>query len=69
MDIGARADIYAIVRRAVEAGTSVLLVASDFDELARVSDRVIVVRNGRVTAEIRPPELDQHVLTQLAYQD
>jgi ribose transport system ATP-binding protein len=69
VDIGARADIYAIVRRAVEAGASVLLVASDFDELARVSDRVIVVRNGRVTAEVRPPELDQHVLTQLAYQD
>ena len=69
VDIGARADIYAIVRRAVGEGASVLLVASDFDELARVSDRVIVVRNGRVTAEVKPPELDQHVLTQLAYQD
>ena len=68
VDIGARADIYAIVRRAVEQGASVLLVASDFDELARVSDRVIVIRNGRVAAEVKPPELDQHVLTQLAYQ-
>ncbi len=68
VDIGARADIYAIVRRAVRDGASVLLVASDFDELARVSDRVVVVRNGRVTAEVKPPELDQHMLTQLAYQ-
>jgi ribose transport system ATP-binding protein len=67
VDIGARADIYAIVRRAVEQGASVLLVASDFDELARVSDRVLVVRHGRVAAEVKPPELDQHVLTQLAY--
>jgi ribose transport system ATP-binding protein len=67
VDIGARADIYAIIRRAVEEGASVLLVASDFDELARVSDRVIVLRDGRVAAEVKPPELDQHVLTQLAY--
>jgi ribose transport system ATP-binding protein len=67
VDIGARADIYAIIRRAVEEGASVLLVASDFDELARVSDRVLVIRDGRVAAEVKPPELDQHVLTQLAY--
>jgi ribose transport system ATP-binding protein len=67
VDIGARADIYAIVRRAVAEGASVLLVASDFDELARVSDRVLVVRDGKVAAEVKPPELDQHILTQLAY--
>jgi ribose transport system ATP-binding protein len=67
VDVGARADIYAIVRRAVVQGASVLLVASDFDELARVSDRVLVVRDGKITAEVKPPELDQHILTQLAY--
>ena len=67
VDIGARADIYSIVRHAVEQGASVLLVASDFDELARVSDRVIVLRDGRVSADVKPPELDQHLLTQLAY--
>ena len=64
---GTSAVAVAIVRRAVEQGASVLLVASDFDELARVSDRVLVVRDGRVAAEVKPPELDQHVLTQLAY--
>jgi ABC-type sugar transport system ATPase subunit len=32
-----------------------------------VSDRVLVIRHGRVAAEVKPPELDQHVLTQLAY--
>jgi ribose transport system ATP-binding protein len=67
VDIGARADIYAIVRKAVEAGASVLLVASDFAELARVSDRVIVLRDGQLVADVKAPDLDQHVLTELAY--
>jgi ribose transport system ATP-binding protein len=67
VDIGARADIYAIVRKAVEAGASVLLVASEFEELARVSDRVIILRDGQLVAEVKPPDLDQHVLTELAY--
>ncbi len=68
VDIGARADIYRIIRAAVEQGTAVLMVASDFDELARVCDRVLVLRHGRIVTEVRPPDLDHEHLTQLAYQ-
>jgi ribose transport system ATP-binding protein len=60
VDVGARADIYQIVRNAVQEGMAALLVASDFEELARVSDRVIVVRDGRFVAEVTAPiEADQ----------
>ena len=68
VDIGARADIYRIIRAAVEQGTAVLMVASDFDELARVCDRVLVLRHGRIIAEVQPPDLDHEHLTHLAYQ-
>jgi ribose transport system ATP-binding protein len=69
VDIGARAEIYRIIRAAVEEqGTSVLMVASDFEELARVCDRVLVLRRGRVVAEVKPPSLAPDHLTQLAYQ-
>jgi ribose transport system ATP-binding protein len=69
VDIGARADIYRIIRAAVaEQGTSVLMVASDFEELARVCDRVLVLRRGRIVAEVRPPGLSPDHLTHLAYQ-
>jgi len=67
VDVNARADIYAQVRAAVQAGTSVLLVTSDFEELAHVADRVLVLREGRITAEVRGAELDAHRLTELAY--
>jgi ribose transport system ATP-binding protein len=67
VDVGARSDIYAIVRRAVEQGASVLLVVSDFEELAKVSDRVLVLREGRIVGEVRPPNLNPKLLTDLAY--
>jgi ribose transport system ATP-binding protein len=67
VDVGARSDIYAIIRKAVERGASVLLVVSDFEELAKVSDRVLVLREGRLVGEVRFPHLDPKHLTDLAY--
>lgn len=67
VDVGARADIYEFVRQEVEEGTSVILVTSDFEELARVSDRVIGLVDGRVTGELRAPNITAHACTQLVY--
>jgi ribose transport system ATP-binding protein len=67
VDVGARSDIYAIIRQAVEQGASVLLVVSDFEELAAVSDRVLVMREGRLVGEVRGRNLDPKRLTDLAY--
>jgi ribose transport system ATP-binding protein len=64
VDIQARAEIYALVREATEAGCSVLLVASDPEELAHACDRVLVLRNGRIATDVRPP-LEAHRLTEL----
>lgn len=57
VDVGARAEIHALLRNAVADGSSALLVASDFEELAQVSDRVVVLSAGRVTGELRRPNL------------
>jgi ABC-type sugar transport system ATPase subunit len=66
VDVGARADIYGLVRAAVEKGTAVLLVASDFEELARVADRVVVLVAGRIVSEVRPPQVSADRLLYLA---
>jgi len=57
VDVGARAEIYQLVRNAVSEGAAVLLVASDFEELAPIADRVVMLSEGRVTGEVRPPDL------------
>jgi ribose transport system ATP-binding protein len=67
VDVGARADIYSLIRQSVAEGCSVILVTSDFEELAHLSDRVVVLVNGRITAELHAPDIDVARLTELAF--
>ena len=67
VDVGARADAYDIVRTAVSEGLSVLVVSSDLEELAEISDRVLILSGGRIKAEVSGPELTHHRLTELIF--
>lgn len=58
VDVAARAEIYELVHRAVAAGAAAMVASSDFEELARVCDRVLVLRRGAVAAELSGAGLD-----------
>ena len=62
VDIGAKVGIYEAVEAAAEAGTAVLVCSSDDKELLRLCDRVLVLREGRLAAELSGPELTEHRL-------
>jgi ribose transport system ATP-binding protein len=63
----ARTEIHGLLREAARAGTALLVVSSDFEELAELCDRVLVMVQGRIVSEVRPPALDAHRLTELAH--
>jgi ribose transport system ATP-binding protein len=69
VDVGARADIYRIVRQATSAGAVAIVVASDFEELAAVSDRVLVLRTGRIVSEVSGADITAQRLSELSYAD
>jgi rhamnose transport system ATP-binding protein len=52
VDVGARAEIYALVNRLTADGLGVLMISSDLPELLGMADRVIVMREGRVAGEL-----------------
>ena len=68
VDVGARAEIYRIISEAAADGVAVVIVASDFEELAHVVDRALVLRQGALVAELRQDELTAHRLTELSYE-
>jgi ribose transport system ATP-binding protein len=49
IDVGARAEIYQVMRDLAAAGTAILMVSSDIEEILDVSDRVAVMHDGRIT--------------------
>jgi ribose transport system ATP-binding protein len=63
----ARSEIHGLLREAARAGTALLVVSSDFEELAELCDRVLVMVQGRIVSEVSPPALDSHRLTELAH--
>ena len=48
VDVGAKSEVYAILRHLKAAGTAVLVVSSDMEEVMAISDRIMVMREGRV---------------------
>jgi ribose transport system ATP-binding protein len=67
VDVGSRQEIYTLLHRAAATGTSAVVVSSDFGELERLCHRVAVMRRGRLVAELRAPDIDEHRLTELAH--
>ncbi|MFG2816776.1 sugar ABC transporter ATP-binding protein [Streptomyces sp. NPDC048410] len=60
VDVGARAELYAVVRRLADEGLAVLLVSSEVPEVLGLADRVLVLREGHVVHEAPARELDEH---------
>lgn len=63
VDVMSRSDIYQTIRATADAGCAVVVASSDFIELAALCDRVLVLKAGRVAAEISGPELTADRLT------
>jgi ribose transport system ATP-binding protein len=59
VDVAARAEIYGLVRQGTTDGMAVLWVSSDFEELARVCDRVLIMAGGTVRAELTGDEVTE----------
>ena len=66
VDIGTRAGIYAMLRGIAAKGVAVVVVSSDFEELLGLSDRVVVISDGRSVADLPSALLDEEKLTLLA---
>jgi galactofuranose transport system ATP-binding protein len=63
IDIGAKAEVQAVIDELAREGLGVLLISSEIDELIEGSDRIVVLRDGRVIGELIGDDVDQDTLT------
>ena len=66
VDVGARAEIYRVLRELVAGGVGILVVSSDIEEVLRIADEVVVLSRGRVTRHLSGNELDHAALAHAA---
>ena len=60
VDVGARSEIYALVRALADRGVAVVVVSSEIPEVLGLADRVLVVSDGRVVADGPAEQFDEH---------
>ncbi|MCE7079444.1 sugar ABC transporter ATP-binding protein [Streptomyces sp. ST2-7A] len=60
VDVGARAEIYALIRDLAARGIAVVVVSSEIEEVIGLSDRVLVVSDGELVFEGPADEIDEH---------
>ncbi|WRS28966.1 sugar ABC transporter ATP-binding protein [Oscillospiraceae bacterium MB08-C2-2] len=68
VDVGAKADIYAIMDCLASEGIAIIMVSSELNEIINMCDRVLVMASGRITGELEHHEFTQEKIMQYATQ-
>lgn len=66
IDVGAKQEIYTLINRLVEQGKAVLMISSEMEELMGMSDRIVILSEGRVAGELAKEEFNQEVIMRYA---
>jgi len=66
VDVGARAEIYHILREAAAAGVGIIMISSDLPELIGMCDRIVVMHEGRITGELTRDEFSEEKILRYA---
>jgi ribose transport system ATP-binding protein len=66
VDVGAKTEIYDMLRRLTNAGVAILMISSDMEEVIGVSDRIAVMHEGAISGFLDRNQFSEHNVLQLA---
>ncbi len=66
IDVGAKVEVYRLINALAEGGAAILVVSSDMIELLGISDRIVVMRSGRIAGTVPRAEFSQEKIMALA---
>ena len=63
IDVGAKVAVYQLMRELAKDGVAILMVSSELPEVIGMSDRILVMHDGRITAELEPGSSEETILS------
>ena len=66
IDVGAKQDIYRLMEQLAQEGVAILFVSSEMEEIIGMSDRALVMHEGRLSGSLKRHELNEESVMQLA---
>lgn len=61
IDIGTKSQIYKLIIKLAKEGQGIILISSELIEVAKLSDRILIIRDGRMAGEMKGPLTDKDV--------
>ena len=62
IDVGSKAQVHRIIAKLADAGLAILIISSDLPEVLAISDRILVIAEGELVAELDPAEATQETV-------
>jgi len=66
IDVGAKAEIYALMRALADEGVGILMISSDLEEVLGVSDRIAVMHEGQIAGTLERRDFSERAVMHLA---
>jgi ribose transport system ATP-binding protein len=66
IDVGAKAEIYALIRELAQQGVSIIVISSEMEEVLHISDRIAVMHEGRITSILERNQFSEEAVMTLA---
>jgi ribose transport system ATP-binding protein len=66
VDVGAKQEIYEMLRRLTDAGAAILMISSDMEEVIGISDRIAVMHEGEISGFLDRSQFSEHNVLELA---
>ena len=66
VDVGAKFEIYTIIAELAKRGSTILIVSAELEELFGTCDRILVMRDGRISANVAKEDFDQDKMLEYA---
>jgi len=66
IDVGAKSEVYMLMRQLADQGTAIIMISSELPEIIGMSDRILVMHDGRITGELAPEKATEEQILMLA---
>lgn len=66
IDVGAKLEIYELINQLAKQGKSIIVISSELPEVLGICDRILVMRNGKITGELQAEEANQENIMKYA---
>lgn len=67
IDVGAKSEIYRLIGQLAKQGKAIIVVSSELPEIMGISDRILVIRQGRIAGEVQRKDFEQNLLMGYAF--